>query len=149
MVVTTRVLLFACTGLALSCGGSQVATAPARARVGPAMREIGERFERAGRAAVAERWDLAAYDVDEIAEVFAGDLGHTRWSSDAAVPVANAFAATSIPMMQRSLSAHDLAGFTQAFGEAASSCNSCHRIVDKPFIEVPQQLGATIPATTR
>jgi hypothetical protein len=53
-----------------------VATAAPSApkRYGDIMAEVGRRFERAGQAVVAGRWEMAGYDIGEIGELFEDDI---------------------------------------------------------------------------
>jgi len=124
--------------------------APAR-RYGDAMSEVGTRFERTGRAVVAGRWELADYDLGELAEVFVEDLPRAPKPEDVPVdpaPIAAAFASKVLPSLQAAVKAHDRAAFDHAFAAAAAACNACHQAAAKPFIEVPSTPGAAVPDLT-
>ena len=76
-----------------------VTVAPAARRFGDAMSEVARRFDRAGRAVEAGRWDLADYDLGEIEEVFEQDIPHAERPPDVPVdptPIAAAFAANAL-----------------------------------------------------
>ena len=45
-----------------------------RPHFGSVMAEVGRRFELAGRAGLANRFELAAFEVGEIGELFEGEL---------------------------------------------------------------------------
>jgi hypothetical protein len=119
-------------------------------RLGEAMWEAGWRFQRAGQAARAGRWDLAKYDVHELDEVFREDIARAE-TKDEKVDIhklAREFAQVQIPAMHAAIVAHDLHGFQTAIVAAAKSCNDCHKLVEKPFIEVPLEAGAEVPLLT-
>jgi hypothetical protein len=127
------------------------ATAPKPApRLGEAMWEAGWRFQRAGQAARAGRWQLALYDLHELDEVFRDDIARAQ-IKDEKVDVhklAREFAQIQLPAMHDAASAHDMPKFQAALVAAAKSCNDCHKLVDKPFIEVPLEAGAEVPLLT-
>ena len=123
--------------------------APPPRRFGDAMSEVGRRFERAGKAAVAGKWDLAAYDLGEIQEVFEDDLPHAARPADVPVdpqPLVKQFAAGPLPAMIVAANAHDENQFAQAWNAASAVCNSCHEQSAKPFIIVPAVPGDSVPA---
>jgi hypothetical protein len=127
---------------------SKPSSRPPTRRYGDAMSEVGRRFERAGRAVAAERWDLADYDLGEIEEVFEMDLPHAERPEDVPIdptPIANAFATDVLPALQRAVKARDRSAFDRAFGEASRACNACHEAAQKAFIEVPATVGAGVP----
>ncbi len=113
------------------------------------MAEVGRRFERSGRAVLADRWELAAYDLGEISEVFNGDLPTAQMPEDVHLdihPMARAFAMASLPALSHAVESRDHAGFDRAFVLAAAACNGCHTAAGKPFIEVPSAPGAEVPS---
>jgi hypothetical protein len=119
-------------------------------RLGEAMWEAGWRFQRAGQAARAGRWDLARYDLHELDEVFAEDIARAE-THDEKVDIhklAREFAQVQLPAMRAAVDAHDMQQFNSAIVAAAKSCNDCHKLVDKPFIEVPLEAGAEVPLLT-
>jgi len=131
-------------------GSSQSApAAEAHPRYGLIMSEVGQRFERAGRAASAGRFDLAAYEVSELNELFSDDLPRAEPPKDgasASLPaMSDAFTRTALAPLKAAAGAHDLAAFRSAFKDAATSCNSCHQISLHPFIEVPAELDKPVP----
>lgn len=131
-------------------GGRVEAGAPPHAtrRYGDVMTEVARRFERSGRAVVAGRWDLAAYDVGEIEEVFEQDIPTAEQPSEVHVdlrPIAQAFASTHPAALHQAIAAHDRAAFASAFAAASTMCNTCHAAAGKPFIEVPSVPGEPVP----
>ena len=47
-------------------------------RYGELMSEVGHRFETMGRAVKAHRYELAAFELDELQEIFEEDLPHAE-----------------------------------------------------------------------
>jgi hypothetical protein len=120
--------------------------APTR-RLGDAMLEIGLRFERAGRAVAAARWELARYDITELGEVFEDDLFASKWMGNADVArLGRSFRASSIPTLGTAVGSRDRDRSAQAFAEAARACNACHVAAGMAFIEIPEAIGANVPA---
>jgi len=104
------------------------------------MREVGARFERIGRAILAERWELADYDADELAEI---DL---TWSHHREVAQLGAtFHARLIPELAAAISHRDRDQAARAFATTAAACNACHVAAKMAFIEISSQLGAAVP----
>ncbi len=122
--------------------------APAQ-RYGDAMSELGRRFELVGRAAAAGRFELVRYQLGEIDEIFDDDLPHAAppkvGSNVNLAGVAQAFAETNLPELDRAAAAHDRAAFAAAFNRASAVCNGCHQATGHAFIEIPGELGASVP----
>lgn len=117
-------------------------------RYGDVMSEIGRRFERTGRAVASQRWDLAGYDLGELAEVFSTDVPIAVRPPDVRIdlrPGATAFAATYPGPLRNAIEAHDRAAFDAAFARAAEGCNACHRSAGMGFIEIPSVPGLSVP----
>lgn len=125
-----------------------VASQVYRPRYGALMSEVGRRFELLGRAAVARRWELAAFELHELEEVFeelrTAELPHQKGDADLR-GLEEAFINTYPPELKAALSARDSAVFTEAFGNAAATCNGCHKASAHGFIEVPAEPGAAVP----
>lgn len=128
-----------------------------RARYAAVMVEIGQRFELLGRATLANRHELAAYEVDQLADLFDEDLraaalpkkGATR-----ALPgMADSFRGMHIPALARATKARDKKAFNEAFTAAAAACNGCHDSSGHRFIEIgsvpgkPMLVLDPLPAT--
>jgi len=162
----SRVLLIAVLGAAAcsrssggAAEGTKVASSPAGSAAeaprpvaapkhfGDIMSEVGHRFERAGRAAKVGRWQLAAYDVGEIEEVFA-DIPHAIMPDDVHVdlrPLAADFAGKAPADLKQAIASHDPATFEAAFARTAAECNACHETAGRAFIQVPTEMGAAVP----
>jgi hypothetical protein len=127
---------------------------PAEAAVRPAsfgdvMAHVGRRFELSGRAAQAGRFELCAFEVDELGELFEDVLPHAMPPKVSGgidlAGVADAFLKTHPPELARAAKAQDGAAFAGAFARAAQTCNACHEATGHAFIEVPTELGAAVP----
>jgi hypothetical protein len=115
---------------------------------GELMTEVGHRFERAGRAAVAGRWELAGYDLHELAEVLDDELPHAPRPEDIhtdLMPMARDLLARGVTPLQQAAQARDRRAFDAAFAQTAGLCNGCHRAGSRTFIEVPAIPGASVP----
>jgi hypothetical protein len=121
----------------------------APARFGALMAEVGQRFERMGRAARARRLDLATFEVEEIGEIFEEDLPKAEPPRENTgvnlAGVEQAFRQTNLPELRAALQAKDAAAFKAAYLRAAETCNGCHRSSGHAFIEIPTEPGQPIP----
>lgn len=117
--------------------------------LGDVMVDVGRRFEVAGRAAAANRYELAAYEADELGEIFENDVpraslpkeGHT-----AQIPaLSKQFLASAQPALLKAAQARDPVAFASAYADAAGQCNACHQSADKGFIQVPTTPGMAVP----
>jgi hypothetical protein len=119
------------------------------ARYGALMSEVGSRFERMGRAARAQRLELAVFELEEIEEVFKEDLPRAEPPRESAgvnlTGVAQAFAETDLPELKAALQTKDRAAFKAAYGRAAETCNGCHRTSGHAFIQIPTEPGEPVP----
>jgi hypothetical protein len=150
VLIRIAVLFAACSGSASDNRRAQPEPA-ARIPYGTAMADVARRFELLGRAATAGRFELAEYQLGEIAEVFEDTLPHAvppREGHPEVLPAtASAFLKTSIPDFQRALAARDRALASAAFERTATACNACHQASGHGFIEVPLVAGRGIPNT--
>ena len=115
-------------------------------RLGDAMVETAMRFQRAGRAVLAGRWELAAYDIHELEEVFGEDLAASPWQNNPKLPpLAQQFHAQDLAALKVAVRAHDRVAFETAVAHAAQTCNGCHKTADMAYIEIPTLLGEEVP----
>jgi hypothetical protein len=147
--------------LAFAIGCSRGRTAPAsdegataskdvpKESLGNVMVQVGRRFEIAGRAAEANRFELAEFEAGEIEELFGSDVPGAELPKEGPtvhIPVmAKAFLQTNAPDLKKAAAAKDRAAFAAAFQRAASACNACHQASAKAFIEVPTEPGKAVP----
>lgn len=117
--------------------------------LGDVMVQVGRRFEIAGRAAAAGRFELAAFEAGELGELFEdavpratlpkeGPTAHIR-------PMAAAFRSTAPEELRKAAVTSDARAFAQAFQHTASLCNACHQASAKGFIQVPSVPGRSVP----
>jgi hypothetical protein len=117
--------------------------------LGNVMAEVARRFELMGRAANANRFELAEFEGGEIGELFENDVPNAELPKEgptAHIPgMAKAFLLTNAPALRRAAAAKNRAAFATAFQNAASVCNACHQAAAKGFIEVPSEPGKSVP----
>jgi cytochrome c553 len=113
------------------------------------MVQVGRRFEIAGRAASANRFELAAFEVGELEELFENDVLRAilpKEGPTAQIPtMAKAFLDSIPPELNRAAASQDRAAFAVAFQHAAAVCNACHASAAKGFIQVPSVPGQSVP----
>jgi mono/diheme cytochrome c family protein len=134
------------TSGAPSQGGESSADAPG---LGEVMVQVGRRFEMAGRAAAANRFELAAFEAGELEELFESDVPRAKLPKEgptAQIPaLAKAFLTTVPPELTKAADSQDRAAFAVAFQHAAAQCNACHASAAKGFIQVPSVPGQAVP----
>ncbi len=120
-----------------------------RPGLGEVMVQVGRRFEVAGRAASANRFELAAFEADELGELFENDVPRASLPKEgptAQIPaMAKAFLDAIPPELNRAAASRDRAAFALAFQHAAAMCNACHKSAAKGFIQVPSVPGQSVP----
>lgn len=116
---------------------------------GAVMSDVGHRYELAGRAAAASRFELAAFEVDELRELFAGDLARADLPKEgpttALASMADAFQKANLPELAKAAQAKDARAFAESFERASAACNGCHLTSGHAFIEVPSVPGKPVP----
>jgi hypothetical protein len=117
--------------------------------LGEVMVTVGRRFEMAGRAALANRWELAEFEAGELGELFESDVPHASLPKEgptAQIPaMAKAFLESAPPDLAKAATSRDVAAFSAAFERAAAQCNACHASAEKAFIQVPTVPGRAVP----
>ena len=113
------------------------------------MAQVGRRFEIAGKAAVAGRYELAEFEAGELEELFEDDVPNAELPKEGPtvqIPgMAKAFLETNAPELKKAAAAKDAQSFTAAFARAAGACNACHAASQKAFIQVPSVPGRDVP----
>ena len=144
-------LLLATLAASAACSRDTTPPPPVawRPGLGDIMVQVARRFEIAGRAATANRFELAEFEVGEIAELFENDVPGAELPKEgptAHIPaMAKAFLQTEPPALEKAAQAKDEKAFADAFAHAAATCNGCHKASDKGFIEVPSAPGRPVP----
>lgn len=135
-------------GLLASCSKGGPAGGEARG-LGDVMVDVGRRFEVLGRAAAANRYELAAYEADELGEIFQNDVPRASLPKEgptAQIPaLAKQFLASAQPALLKAAQARDPVAFASAYADAAGQCNACHQSAEKGFIQVPATPGMGVP----
>jgi hypothetical protein len=108
---------------------------------GTSMMEVGYRFALAGRAAEAQNFALADYELDELDEAF-GRVKTVAQPHDVpkAVKLAglvDAYQRDTLPALRKAAKARDLRAFRNVYAQAVVQCNACHKAAEKPFLKVP------------
>lgn len=133
---------------AAGSSGSGLTQSP-RESLGNVMVQVARRFEIAGRAANANRFELAEFEASEIGELFDSDVPGAELPKEgptAHIPaMAKAFAQINVPELVRGAASKDRSAFAAAFRSAALVCNACHQASAKGFIQVPSEPGKTVP----
>jgi hypothetical protein len=134
--------------LALAIGGCSGGGDGEQPRYGELMTEVGRRFELMGRAAQAGRWELAAYELHEIEEIFE-DLPEARPPDESRnvdlATMARTFAQAHPPALEAAIRTRSATALSAATAAAASACNQCHEASNHKFIEIPATPGAPVP----
>ena len=136
----------------MSCGKSEPpttteASGESTARFGPLMLQVGHRLELSGRAARAGRWELAAYEVHELTEVYEGPLLEAPAPPEVHARI-EPFIESCLEPLEQAARAHDMARFEREFATTTIGCNACHATANVPFIEIPSELGVEVPRMT-
>jgi hypothetical protein len=113
------------------------------------MVDIGRRFEVAGRAAAASRFELAGFEANEIEGIFRYAVPGAQMPQGGPVAhipaMAESFAETYPAALKNAAQAKDGRAFAAAFAGAAAGCNACHQVSGKAFIQIPSQPGKSVP----
>jgi hypothetical protein len=117
--------------------------------LGDVMADVGRRFEVLGRAAAVNRFELAAYEADELGELFENDVPRATLPKEgptAQIPgLSKQFLQTAQPALIKAAQAKDPVAFGAAYADAAAQCNACHQSAEKGFIQVPGTPGQQVP----
>jgi len=117
--------------------------------LGDVMVQVGRRFEVMGRAAAANRFELAAFEAGELEELFEGDVPRAQLPKEGPTQQIGALAKQFLqaipPELTKAAEAKDKTAFAAAFKHAATLCNGCHAASAKGFIEVPESPGQAVP----
>ena len=113
------------------------------------MTQVGNRFELAGRAAAAQRYSLAEFEVDELAELFESDVPAARLPKEGPTahisPMTTAFRAQAPKELLRAIASKNQAEIALAFEHTAILCNACHAASLRDFIQISPTPGHAVP----
>jgi hypothetical protein len=117
--------------------------------LGNVMVQVARRFEIAGKAMAANRFELGEFEVGELQEVFENDVPRAKLPKEGPTgqirPMAKAFLDGVLPELTKAASSKDKAKFALAFEHTAAACNACHAAAAKAFIQVPTVPGQAVP----
>ncbi len=135
---------FAC----VICACSRTENTGHKPRFGELMGDVGRRFELAGRAAAANRFELASFEVGEMGEVLA-ELPRAELPKEGNTAVLGSmtedFRKTNLPALAAAAKNKDARAFTEAFANAAAACNACHVASGHGFVQISTSLGKPVP----
>jgi hypothetical protein len=136
--------LLVCT-MASGCRARDEARHVDGPHLGALMADVGRRFETIGRAALAHRWELAAFELGELEEDLEG-LPNARVPEDVNAAALVGFK-QGLPTQElaAALASKNPTTVATAYGHFAAVCNACHQATGRAFIEVPVEPGAAVP----
>lgn len=137
--------MFRCLAAAIALAACS--SSPPSPHFGDVMTQVGRRFELLGRAMQAKRWELANFELGELRETFV-DIPAAQIPADVKADVrqlAKQFVPAVVTPLQDAIAKQDPARAAAAFASASQACNGCHQASGRKFIEVPDQLGQTVP----
>jgi len=149
--ILALMLSASCSKMQASPPSGDKETSPAEQApgLGEVMVQVARRFEVAGRAAAANRFELAAFEAGELGELFENDVPRASLPKEgptAQIPaLAKAFLESIPPELTRAAASKDQVAFATAFQHAAAMCNACHMSAAKGFIQVPSVPGQSVP----
>jgi hypothetical protein len=123
--------------------------APFRPGLGDLMTALVQpRHTKLGLAGMAQNWDYAAYELDELRETF--ELVGKQILKQGSLSIPQTIAATvKQPMdaLDMAIKAKDQAGFTKAYADLTDACNACHKSADHAMIviQVPTAGSTAFP----
>jgi hypothetical protein len=86
-------------------------------------------------AARAERWELAAYQAEELEE----NLRKAVKVADPFAPFLKDFLKEHVRPLQRAVETRNATQFRTTFQAAVEGCNDCHKATQHGFITIPQE----------
>ena len=86
-------------------------------------------------AARAERWELATYQAEELAE----NVTQAAQAGGSFRPFLKDFLQEYVQPLQQAVTAQDAEQFRTAFQAAVGGCNDCHKATQHGFITIPQE----------
>ena len=86
-------------------------------------------------AARAARWELAAYQAEELEE----NLTQAAQAAGPYAPFLKDYVKDYVQLLQQAIAAQQAKQFRTAFRAAVTGCNDCHRATKHAFITIPQE----------
>ena len=118
--------------------------------LGEVMLQVGRRFETAGRAAAANRFELAAFEAGELQELFENDVPRASLPKEgptAQIPgLAKAFLATAPPELDVCRGGEGRRRVRRCVPAGCGAVQRLSRVpAEKAFIQVPAVPGQSVP----
>ncbi len=128
-----------CIALAASVlfAAAQPAKEPYAPGLGEFMTATQLRHAKLWFAGKENNWDLAAYEIDEIAEGL--EDAEKQFPTHDGIPVADMIKANIDPAVEelkKAVAARSSTRFAAAFDKLSSACNTCHTGANRPFIRI-------------
>jgi len=128
---------------------SAAASPPDAPHYGEVMSAIGQRFELAGRAAKAQRFRLAHYEIGELDEALHDDLPRAqpprKGDPRKLAALLGELDKQRLPALDKAVQGRDSTAVARAFSETAGICNACHAATGHDFVQIPKTPGKTVP----
>jgi len=106
-------------------------------RIGAVMVETGHRFETSGRAATAGRWGLAAYEAEELLELFEADMSRAPLPGDCNDTVSDAMymqlIEEQLPALRAAAEREDRDAYAAAFRTGVELVQRLPRRLPRPL----------------
>jgi len=129
------------TAIALAASVLFAAAQPSRDSYAPGLGEFMTatqlRHAKLWFAGKQNNWDLAAYEIDEIAEGL--EDAEKQFPTHDGVPVADMIKANidpAVEQLKKAVGARSRTKFVVAFDNLTRACNACHAGANKPFIQI-------------
>ena len=140
-------IVAACIALLTSVllAAAQPAREPYAPGLGEFMTATQLRHAKLWFAGKANNWDLAAYEIDEIAEGL--EDAEKQFPTHDGIPVADMIKANIDPAVEelkKAVAARSSTQFSAAFDKLTSACNTCHTGANKPFIRIQRPTSAPL-----
>lgn len=101
--------------------------------IGAFMMRNAYHFATLYHAARAERWELAAYQGEELAE----NLEDTERAAPTYAALLQQFRHDAVAPLRQAIATRDAQQFATAFRHTVQSCNNCHIATGHAFITIP------------
>src|SRR6202161_240800 len=140
-IIATTIVL---TALVLSAA-AQPAKEPYAPGLGEFMTATQLRHAKLWFAGKAYNWDLAAYEIDEIAEGL--EDAEKQFPTHDGIPVADMIKANIDPAvaeLRTAVGAKSSTNFAVAFDNLTSACNTCHTGANKQFIRIQRPTSSPL-----
>lgn len=109
--------------------------------LGEIMAQTAARHSKLWFAGLAQNWELAAYEIDELKEGFDDAAHYHPTHKDIKQPLSGLLATyMNFPLerMEASIRARDTSRFLEAFASLTDACNACHQATDFGFNRAKQ-----------